>query len=146
MNIWNIILTYLTSIITLKSVVIFVLLYFFVIWVIILIWITKDIKNRTNNIFLQILSILTVLIFTPFGLFLYLLIRPTKTLFEQYYSEIEHNLDSLLVDMIKNIWKKNFNIISCLECSKYIQAEFKYCPYCKKKVNSKKIKTKPLKV
>jgi len=140
MNIWNLIWAYLTSIITLKSVVTFVLLYFFVIWVIILIWVTKDIKNRTENIFLQILSILTVLIFTPFGLFLYLLIRPTKTLFEQYYSEVEDNLDSLLVDIVESIWKKNFNSISCSECSKYIQAEFKYCPYCKKKVNSKKTK------
>jgi hypothetical protein len=140
MNTWNVIFDYLINVITLKSVIIFVVLYFFVIWISIIVWVIKDIKNRTDKIYLQILSILTVLIFTPFGIFLYLLIRPSKTLFEQYYFEVENNLECLWEDIAEKIWKKNSNSIFCSECSKYIQAEFKYCPYCKKKVKNKKTK------
>lgn len=142
MNTWNVIFEYLINVVTLKSVIIFVVLYFFVIWISILIWVMKDIKNRTERISLQILSILTILIFTPFGIFLYLLIRPSKTLFEQYYFEVEHNLECLWRDIGEKIWKKNFNSITCLECSKPIQEKFKYCPYCKTKVILKKSKNK----
>ena len=142
MNTWNIIFDYLINVVTLKSVIIFVVLYFFVIWISILVWVIKDIKNRTDKIYLQILSILMVLIFTPFGIFLYLLIRPSKTLFEQYYFEVEHNLECLWTDIVEKIGKKNFNSIICLECSRLIQEEFRYCPYCKTKVISKNTKNK----
>jgi F0F1-type ATP synthase membrane subunit b/b' len=53
----------------------------------------KDISNRTNNILLQVLSVLIILFITPFWIFIYLLIRPSNTLFEKYYQEIEENLD-----------------------------------------------------
>lgn len=53
----------------------------------------KDISNRTESILLQIVSIFIILIFTPFGIFIYLIIRPGKTLLERSYDEIEYNLD-----------------------------------------------------
>jgi len=71
----------------------FAVVYFFIIWIAILLWVIKDISNRTTNIWLQIISIFTILFLTPFGIFIYLIIRPGKTLFEKYYQEIEYNLD-----------------------------------------------------
>lgn len=46
-------------------------------WVVAIIWTTKDIINRTNSFSLQVLSILLVTFLTPFiGLPLYFLVRP----------------------------------------------------------------------
>jgi hypothetical protein len=44
----------------------FSIVYFFIIWIAILLWVIKDISNRTDNIFLQIISILSILFLTPF--------------------------------------------------------------------------------
>jgi glucan phosphoethanolaminetransferase (alkaline phosphatase superfamily) len=103
MSSWNFLLDYLLEIITLKNVIIFAVLYFFVIWIFILVWVVKDISNRTDNIYLQILSILIIILFTPFWIFLYLLIRPRKTLFEQYYLEVESNLECLNNEILAKI-------------------------------------------
>ena len=90
-------LEYLTSsfyeAVTFDSFIKFAIVYFFIIWIAILLWVIKDISNRTNSIILQTFSILTILFLTPFWIFVYLLIRPGKTLFEKYYEEIEDNLE-----------------------------------------------------
>lgn len=70
-----------------------VVVYFFILWIAILLWVIKDITNRTDNVFLQVVSILIILFLTPFWVFIYLLIRPSKTIFEKYYEEIEENID-----------------------------------------------------
>jgi len=103
MSTWNPILDYLIEVITLKNVIIFAVLYFFVIWISILIWVIKDITNRTDKLYLHILSILSIVIFTPFGIILYLIIRPNKTLFEQYKLEIESNLEFLSEEISEKI-------------------------------------------
>jgi hypothetical protein len=51
--------------ITIESVLKFAIVYFFVIWIAVIVWVIKDISNRTDNLILQILSILIVVIFTP---------------------------------------------------------------------------------
>ena len=146
MNTWNPVLDYLLEIVTLKNVIIFSVLYFFVIWISLLVWVIKDITNRTDKIYVQIIGILTILIFTPFWIFLYLLIRPHKTLFEQYYSEVESNLECLSEEVIEKIWKKNLEMTSCEKCSREISEEFKYCPYCKRKISWKESKKEDKKI
>jgi len=51
--------------ITFEMVLKFCIVYFFMIWIALLVWVIKDINNRTTNIFLQLLSILIILFFTP---------------------------------------------------------------------------------
>lgn len=79
--------------ITFEFVFKFALVYFFVIWIALLVWIIKDISIRTDNIYFQVFSVFIILFLTPLGVFIYLLIRPSKTLYEKYYDEIEDNLD-----------------------------------------------------
>lgn len=141
MSTWNALFDYLMNVVTLKNVIIFAVLYFFVIWLSIIAWVIKDVINRTNSILLQMFSVLCVLIFTPFWVFLYLLVRPSTTLFEKYYLEVENNLECLWDDIVWKIWEKNFSIINCNKCSKDIKEDFKYCPYCKSK-NKKKEENK----
>ena len=90
--------------VTFDTLIKFIILYFFIIWISVLLWVMKDISNRTNNIFLQIFSVLIILFLTPFWIFIYLLIRPGNTLFEKYYKEIEENLD-----IFNEIIKENVN-------------------------------------
>jgi len=78
MNSWNPILDYLMEVITLKSVIIFWVLYFLVIWIAIVIWGINDILNRTDNLFLQILLILFLIILGPFGIIFYLILDLKK--------------------------------------------------------------------
>jgi hypothetical protein len=65
MDVENNLLKYLLENITIENVIKFFVLYFLVIWIFLLIWVGKDISNRTQNIFFQIISVLIVFIFTP---------------------------------------------------------------------------------
>lgn len=105
-----------------------IIIYIFIIWVAIIIWVTRDIINRTNNILIQVFSILIVLIWTPLWIIIYLLIRPSKTLFEKYYEEsnlIEDDLQDYDLKKIKE------NIKTCPYCDYEIKDEYKFCPNCR---------------
>lgn len=108
----------------------FAIVYFFIIWIAILLWVIKDISNRTNNLTLQIISILVILFLSPFWIFVYLLIRPGKTLFEKCYNEIEYNLETFnQIIEEKTRWIEED--IKCPKCEELVNHDFKYCPKCK---------------
>lgn len=143
----------------------FAVLYFFIIWIAILVWVIKDISNRTNSLLLQVISILIIMILTPFWIFIYLLVRPWKTLFEKYYSEIDYNLNNLDKDLSENnseklekyekisrkeekskikkekIIKENkvskSNSEKCPKCKEEVESIFHFCPNCKQDLNKK---------
>lgn len=123
--------------------------YFFIIWGAFIIWVIKDITNRTTNILIQALSIFIILFFTPiFGLPVYLLIRPRATLFEQYYEEEEEKES---IDDLEELYhcpgcshtvSRDFKFcpkcafeltVSCSSCRKQIHADWTLCPYCGEK-------------
>lgn len=127
-------LWYMFSLLTFESLLKLIIIYFFIVWIAIIIWVTKDIINRTNNILLQVFSILTVLFGTPLWTVVYLLIRPSKTLFEKYYDEV-----SLIHEDDIKIWntdkeKMLVELASCPNCFYEIQEDFKFCPNCRVQV------------
>lgn len=71
-----------------------IVIYFFIVWFCIVVWVVRDITNRTRSLFFQVMSILMVLFLTPLGIFLYLLLRPQKTLFEQVFEDEFFRLDA----------------------------------------------------
>ncbi|MDD5769832.1 MAG: zinc ribbon domain-containing protein [Candidatus Gracilibacteria bacterium] len=113
------------SLLTFESFLKLIVIYFFIVWISIIIWVIRDIINRTNNIFFQIFSILTVVIGTPLGIVIYLLIRPSKTLFEKYYEEA-----SILEEDLSDFGEKEEEI-KCPKCNYEIKAEYKFCPNCR---------------
>lgn len=123
------------EIITFEIFIKFVLIYFFVIWIAILVWVVKDIANRTESIIFQILAILVILLGTPFWVFIYLLIRPGKTLFEKYYEEIEHNLNTFS-EMVHDKWEKLDESMHCPACDASICHDFHFCPKCRLELKS----------
>lgn len=66
-----------------------VIIYLILLWIALVIWVAKDIVSRTNNILFQLISILIVLILNIFGIFIYLAIRPSKTLVESFFEDLE---------------------------------------------------------
>lgn len=113
------------SMLTFETFLKFLIIYFFIVWIAIIIWVIKDIINRTNSILFQIFSILTVLLWTPLWIVVYLLIRPSKTLFEQYYEEA-----SIEEDFDENKENKEDKYL-CPFCQYQIQSDYKFCPNCR---------------
>ena len=82
----------------------------FIIWISLFVWVWKDIRNRSSIIIFQVFCLIVAVI--PFlGIFLYLLIRPSKTLYEKYYDEIESNLDIIneIIEERKKQFEKKIN-------------------------------------
>lgn len=88
-------LEWLNKIMTIELFVKITILYFFIVWISIIFWVIRDSSRRSNSFFLHFFSILLVTVWTPFWIFIYLLLRPTKTLFERYYDDVEFNLVEL---------------------------------------------------
>lgn len=125
-----------------------ILIYIAILWIAIILWVTKDIINRTNNVFMQILCISLVIFLTPiFGLVIYLIARPSKTLLERYYEDFELNLmeaeeDSTYIEHCPNCQCKIDGSFlycskcaapvahSCTSCEKTINLLWSTCPYC----------------
>lgn len=64
--------------------------YLVLLWVSLIVWTTKDIISRSNNVIYQLIAILLVVVFNIFGLLLYLGIRPSKTLIEKFFEDLEY--------------------------------------------------------
>ena len=133
----QILLKYLWENITFETFLKFLVIYFIIVWIAILVWVIKDISNRTENVYIQLLAILIILFLTPFWVFIYLIIRPAKTLFERYYEEVEANLDCLSEEVKLKVWKTNLEKTKCMNCDSDVEKDFKYCPKCKLKLSKK---------
>jgi len=134
---------YFFSTITFEWFIKFLTIYFLIIWWALLIWVIRDITNRTNNVLLLILSVLTILLLSPLWIFIYLIIRPNKTLFEKSYNNLEDNIE-LLNQMVQEKAEQLEYETHCFNCWDLVKNEFNYCPNCKSRLkveckNCKKI-------
>ncbi len=85
------------------------------------IWTYRDIHARTQDIMAQVLAVtLVILLQLPFGLPLYLLMRPKQTLAEKYERALEEEY------LRRDIEDQHV----CPNCQRGIEAEFVVCPYC----------------
>lgn len=91
--------------------------YLFVLWVALIIWVARDSVGRSRNLIFQVVTILLVILLNIFGLVIYLIIRPQKTLVEKYHEDIERKALAELEE-------------ACHHCSRPLPLEFQYCPAC----------------
>ncbi|MXY71618.1 MAG: hypothetical protein F4Y97_01100, partial [Dehalococcoidia bacterium] len=64
-------------------------IYGAVIWVALIFWVFRDIRQRTRDPIMQLISILLVLAFFLPGHWVYLILRPRQTLTELYERSLE---------------------------------------------------------
>ncbi|MCK5602414.1 hypothetical protein KAR91_11105 [Candidatus Pacearchaeota archaeon] len=69
-----------------------VIVYIGLLWLAIVIWVTRDAIHRSDSLIFQVVAILLNIAFPILGTLLYLIIRPGKTTTERYYEELEHRL------------------------------------------------------
>lgn len=127
----NPLMEYLWTTITIEFMIKFFVVYFFVVWIGLIIWVARDISNRSLSRMLQTFCVLIMILLTPFGLLLYLLIRPRKTVYDIYNAEIEENLWILNEIVEKRLETNDSDSLYCPECEEAIEAEFILCPSCK---------------
>lgn len=93
-------------------------------WLSIVVWTYRDIRERTRDSSLQVLSAFVVLMFFPGfnvpGLALYLMLRPRDTLEEAYARSLEEEA------LLRELGDEG----SCPSCRRLTDKEFQYCPSC----------------
>jgi RNA polymerase subunit RPABC4/transcription elongation factor Spt4 len=94
------------------------------IWLGSIYWVYQDIFTRTNNVMMQIGSIVIAAVLPFTGLFVYILIRPSLTIEESRYQHLE---EKLFIRQLKEIR-------TCPKCKKNVEKEFINCPYCRTKL------------
>ena len=104
-----------------------IVIYLAILWIATIIWVSKDANNRSNSILFQIFAVLVVIVLTPlFGLLIYLIVRPSRTLTEKYLEELQV---SILNEEEKKEETEKFEKCNNLVCSDHI-----YCPHCSAKL------------
>jgi hypothetical protein len=115
-------------------------LIFFFFWIVILIWVIKDVNARSQSFGFQLLAVVFILFLTPlFGLPLYLACRPQgwkrdKTPWRQValgtlqecknchtLNSVEHTCCIACGDVLK---------VECRECGEWYVRTYGYCPFC----------------
>lgn len=114
-------------------------------WVSLVIWTYRDIRSRTRDPLIQTLAALLVAVLNLPGVLVYLILRPPRTLEEEYQRTLEEEaLLQALEDLplcpgcerrVKEDWQVCPNCHTklkktCHNCSKFMELSWNICPYC----------------
>jgi RNA polymerase subunit RPABC4/transcription elongation factor Spt4 len=114
-------------------------------WISLVIWTFRDIRNRARDPLVRILSVLLVGVLNLPGVLVYLILRPPHTLEEEFQKTLEEEaLLQALEEMsvcpgcerrIKDDWQICPNCHTklkkaCHHCGKLMELPWNICPYC----------------
>ncbi|NOY98067.1 MAG: zinc ribbon domain-containing protein [Chloroflexi bacterium] len=114
-------------------------------WISLVIWTYRDIRNRARETLVQVLSTLLVGLLNFPGVLVYLILRPPHTLEEEYQRTLEEEAllaaieDQLLCPgcerRVRDDWLVCPNCQTklkktCHECGKLMELPWNICPYC----------------
>ncbi len=89
-------------------------------WFGIIIWVFRDIRSRSREKLARILAVLVVTILFLPGLLIYMILRPAKTIEEEYQHTLE---EEALLQSIEDI-------PTCPGCGRKVQIDWMICPNC----------------
>ncbi len=93
-------------------------------WLSIIVWVYRDIRERTRDLAMQVLAVFVVLMFFPGfnipGLALYLMLRPRETLEEAYARSLEEEA------LLREIGDEGV----CPSCRRFVERGWRVCPFC----------------
>jgi RNA polymerase subunit RPABC4/transcription elongation factor Spt4 len=114
-------------------------------WISLVIWTYRDVRRRSRDPLVQILSALLVAVLNLPGLLIYLILRPSRTLEDEYQRTLEE--ESLLQALeelplcpgcerrVKEDWQVCPNCHTklkkvCHQCTRLMELPWNICPYC----------------
>jgi len=101
--------------------------YAVVLWLGIIVWTYRDIRERTRDGLSQAVAVLMVVVFNIPGLFLYLVLRPSETLAEAYERRLE--AQAIMRDLAEQRQ-------TCPACQRTVKEGFLLCPYCRTRLQA----------
>ncbi|HET7738138.1 MAG TPA: zinc ribbon domain-containing protein [Tepidiformaceae bacterium] len=106
---------------TLKMAIAVVAIYLAAIWITLIFWTYRDVRQRTRDPIMQSVAVLLVLFFFLPGHWIYLILRPRLTLAEAYERSLEE--EALLQELEDQK--------SCPSCKRRVYDEYLICPSCR---------------
>ncbi|NMB53557.1 MAG: zinc ribbon domain-containing protein [Leptolinea sp.] len=94
--------------------------FFAALWLSLIIWTFRDIRARTRDSFARILAVLVVAVLNVLGIVIYLILRPGRTLEEEYQRTLEEEA------LLKAIEEIN----TCPGCGRHTREDWVICPTC----------------
>lgn len=93
-------------------------------WLSIIVWVYRDIRERTRDLGLQVLAVFVTMMFFPGfnipGLALYLMMRPRESLEEAYSRSLEEEA------LLREIGDEGL----CPSCRRFVERTWRVCPFC----------------
>jgi RNA polymerase subunit RPABC4/transcription elongation factor Spt4 len=114
-------------------------------WLSLVFWTFRDIRNRARDPLARILAVLVVAVLFLPGIVIYLILRPSRTLEEDYQHTLEEEAllqaieDSSLCPGCGRRVKENWMVCpnchtkikkTCHQCGKLMELPWNLCPYC----------------
>ena len=114
-------------------------------WISLVVWTYRDVRARTRDPLVQTLAALLVAVLNLPGVLVYLILRPPRTLEEEYQRTLEEEaLLQALEDLplcpgcerrVKEDWQICPNCHTklkktCHNCSKFMELSWNICPFC----------------
>ncbi|RQV97477.1 zinc-ribbon domain-containing protein [bacterium] len=96
------------------------LAFILAVWISLIIWTIRDIRQRTKDGFFRFLAVISVIIFNFPGFLIYLILRPKLTFAEYYQTALEE--EALLQSI------EGFD--TCPNCGHQTKPTWKFCPFC----------------
>ncbi len=106
---------------TVKYVVVILAIYLAILWVTLVFWAYRDIRQRSRDPVIQAAAVLLVLLFFLPGHWVYLILRPRYTLTELYERSLEE--EALLQDLEDQK--------ACPTCKRRVLDDYLICPSCR---------------
>lgn len=114
-------------------------------WLSLVIWSYRDIRQRARDPLARILAVLVVAVLFLPGIVIYLILRPPRTLEEEYQHSLEEEAllqsieESSLCPGCGRRTKENWTVCpnchtklrkACRQCGKLMELPWNLCPYC----------------
>lgn len=118
---------------------------FVIFWIIVLDWVWLDAGERTSNRTARIIYLLLVVFFNIFGWIMYLILRPSQTIEQIYWADLERRYLKYETSELGDCVKCGTQLypgytfcptcgleikVKCKSCDVYIEKNNEYCPYC----------------
>ncbi len=132
----------------------FAIAFLVALWLSLVFWVFRDIRTRTRDPFLRVLAIvITAVLFLP-GILIYLIIRPSKSLEEDYQHALEEEALLQTIEDTANCPGCGRRVLAdwlvcptchtrlkkkCEHCSKVIDLPWNLCPYCETPVSGMRV-------